>query len=197
MKVILTNSVRHDRMNSRAFSLIVLMMVIVAALSSTSRSAVAAPITWQSPTLIVSADQALSQDPTIVYAVDWNGSSHSTSVTFDGGKSVTFQVGKINGTGVVGISGAAGIESGRSYTGTTNAAFNSVLNGSAYDGIDAITLTDLTVGTSYLVQIFALDDRGCCTELQTFRDASGNSTAAYSHGANDYVDGTFTADATT
>jgi hypothetical protein len=94
-------------------------------------------------------------------------------------------------TGAIGITGPTTAN----YSGTANAAFNAVVDGFAYDGSHTITLNGLTAGKIYSIQLFSLDNRsGYTARTQTFADSYGNSTAAYAHGADDYVVGVFVAD---
>jgi hypothetical protein len=160
-------------------------------------------ITWSTPTAITSADQALSQGTSVAYAAAWTGSTNTVTVTLTGGGAVAFQgytlATTVGGAGAVKVIGAAGLEGTgtRNYSGTSNANFNTVLNGSLYDGIDTITLQQLTPGNSYIVQLFSLDDRGCCTVSQYFRDSAGTTSASFLHSDNVFVLGSFTANAAT
>lgn len=160
----------------------------------------AAPISWALPTAIASADAALGVAGSIEYAVAWTGLGNPTAVTLTNGTVVNFQSGAINGSGAVGVSGAYGIcgTNCANYTASTNAAFNTVMGGFAFDGTPTVTLTGLTVGKSYSVQIFSVDDRGCCgLQQQLWSDGLGNVSAAYRHDANRYIIGSFVADALT
>jgi hypothetical protein len=160
--------------------------------------AAAAPITWSTPTAITSADQALTQSGTVDYAVAWG--TGTTTVTLTNGHSVTFQAGTIDGNGLVEITGADGIAPANTsqYSGTSNGAFNSVMGGFVYDGTETTTLTGLTVGNSYQVELFSVDDRGPFgARDQTFTDQNGDTSTAFLHNANDFVIGSFVADATT
>jgi hypothetical protein len=172
----------------------------VALLLTSYLCAQAAPVMWQAPVFITSADQALKQGSSVVYAAAWTGRRSATTVTLADASTVTFQSGTINGTGVVQVTGAVGLcgSNCAAYNRTSNAAFNSVMGGFAYDGTHEITLTGLTIGANYLVQLFAVDDRTCCThKRQTFSDEFGNSTATYFHNTNSFVLGNFTAGAIT
>ncbi len=178
-----------------------LAVLAIAVMLMAGTSVRAAAITWLTPVHITTADAALSQAGTIDYAVGWTGSGSATTVTLGSGQKVVFNAGTINGTGLVQISGAYGICGGTcaGFSGTSNANFNAAIDGFAYDGTETVTLTGLVVGTSYTVQIFSLDDRGCCaSKTQIFEvGASGDSSASFAHSANDYLLGSFTANATT
>lgn len=178
-------------------------LLAAALLLSSFGAAHAAMVTWQAPEVITSADQALTQGSSVVYATAWTGNASSTAVTLSNASTVNFQSGKIDGTGVVQVSGAVGICGvsgcgGALYNGTSNANFNAVMSGFAYDGTHNITLTGLTIGQDYLVQLFSLDDRTCCgAKTQVFKDGSGNTSQSYAHNLNAFVLGSFTADAAT
>lgn len=73
----------------------------------------------------------------------------------------------------------------------------------AYDGDNpkVITLNGLTAGNIYQVQLFASDDRTCCSgRTQLWSDnaspGGGNETGTFSHGDSPYVIGRFVADGT-
>ncbi|MFC3712192.1 PEP-CTERM sorting domain-containing protein [Sphingoaurantiacus capsulatus] len=159
----------------------------------------AAPITWQAPTAITTADAALNLGGTIEYAVSWNGMG-PVDVTLADNSVVSFEQGQINGTGSVQVGGAYGICGGNcaEFYGTSNSAFNSALGGFAFDGQQTATLTNLTIGREYSLQIFSLDNRGCCGhQVQYWSDMVGNSTAGYAHNQAIFTIGTFVADAAT
>ncbi len=152
-----------------------------------------APISFSAPTAITTADATLGAlAGTIVSAADFGAGT--TTVTLTGGKTITF-----DGTGA----NAAAIGGNGTFTGafsgnTGNSAFNSVLNGANYDSAfnntKQITLSGLTTGQQYSVQLFALDDRGGqSSRTLTFSDFSGDSTSSITEGSNNYVLGTFTA----
>lgn len=161
-------------------------------------AAQAAPMVWSTPVAITSADQALFSAAQVQYAVSWGNTAQT--VTLTGGQTVSFSNGAIDGTGLVQVTGAYGIAGPGSagYAGTSNSAFNAVMNGFAYDGVQTIKLTGLTIGQTYSIQLFSIDNRGCCgPRTQTFSDQNGNTSAAYLHNADDYLIGTFTAGAAT
>lgn len=170
----------------------------ILAATTLTQSAFAADITWGSPIAITSAEQALFAPDQIQYAVSWGDTAQT--VTLAGGQTVNFTAGSIDGNGTIGVTGAFGTtgpyEAG--YSGTTNAGFNAVLNGFAYDGVHTITLTGLTIGKSYSIQLFSIDDRDCCgPRWQTFADQNGHVSDQYLHSDNDYLVGSFVADGTT
>jgi hypothetical protein len=161
-------------------------------------AATAAPISWSAPTAITSAEQSLFSTWQIQYAVAWGADPQT--VTLTGGQNVAFTAGSIDGSGVIGVTGAVNITPAgtANYFGTSNAAFNAVLSGFAYDSTHNITLTGLTVGHSYSIQLFSLDNRAPFeNRFQTFQDQSGNSSAAFLHVSDDFVIGSFIASGST
>jgi hypothetical protein len=81
---------------------------------------------------------------------------------------------------------------------TSNANFNAVLNGFAWDGgPKTINLYNLQIGEQYSVQIFAVDNRnqggGESNRLANYQDPSdpGDVSATFKMGDNVYVIGTF------
>lgn len=161
-------------------------------------AASAAPIAWEPPVTITSAEQALQLGGTIQYAVGWTGYGGARTVTLADNSTVTFQQGSIDGTGLVQVTGASGVcgTNCANYFGTSNSGFNTAVGGFAYDNVQTIVLTGLTVGTSYAVQLFSLDMRSCCGhQTQFWQDFSGNTSMGYRHDANQYLVGTFVADA--
>jgi len=174
-----------------------LIAILASALALIAAPSAAAPISWQSPVAITTADAALNLGGSIEYAVSWNGQG-PVSVTLDDSSVVEFQSGSIDGNGLAQVSGAYGIcgTNCAQFYGTSNGAFNTALGGFAYDGVQDVTLTNLTVGREYSVQIFSLDNRGCCGhQVQYWSDMVGNSTAGFAHNLAIYTIGTFVADA--
>ena len=177
----------------------VLSKVVASAILAFATALSAAPITWQSPTAIISAEVALFAPGSIDYAVAWTGNGGRT-VTLADNSVVNFQNGAVNGTGAVQVQGAYGIcpSTCAGYNGTSNANFNSALSGFAFDGTQTVTLTGLTIGRTYTVQIFSLDYRGGVdNRLQFWNNGMGNQTASYRHDAGVFVLGTFVANALT
>ena len=150
-----------------------------------------AAITFGAATPIGTADAALGGlTGTIITAAAFGADTQT--VTLTGGQKIIFDSASANAT----VVGGNGTTTG-AFTGDTgNANFNTVLNGFNYDsaaGSKQITLSGLTAGQQYSLQLFGLDDRGGSNNRQyTFSGFSGNSTTVTS-GANDYVLGTFTA----
>lgn len=176
-----------------------LFAALAGAIAFAAAPLAAAPISWQSPTAITTAEAALNLGGTIEYAVSWNGFEPIT-VTLDDSSTVEFQSGTIDGTGAVQVSGAYGIcgTNCAEFYGTSNDNFNTALGGFAYDGVQDVTLTGLTVGQQYSVQIFSLDNRWCCGhQVQYWSDLVGNMTDGYAHNLAIFTIGTFVADAAT
>ncbi len=153
-----------------------------------------APLTFSAPTAIGTADATLGgQSGTIVSAADFGAGTQV--VTLTGGQTIVFDGSGANASVIGGNGTFTGAFTGN--TGNTN--FNTVLNGANYDtsnpnGTKQITLSNLTAGKKYSVQIFALDDRGSQNSRPlTFSDFSGHTSTSFLTGANDYVIGTFTA----
>jgi hypothetical protein len=173
--------------------------VLAGAIALAAAPLAAAPISWQTPTAITTADAALNLAGTIEYAVSWNGSG-PVAVTLGDNSVVNFEQGQINGTGSVQVSGAYGIcgSNCAEFYGTSNADFNTAVGGFAYDGMQDVTLTNLTIGREYSLQIFSLDNRGCCGhQVQYWDDMVGNVTSGYAHNQAIFTIGTFVADAAT
>jgi hypothetical protein len=159
---------------------------------------------WSLPAPNTTADATLGSIGTVVGAVDFGG--QDTVVSLTNGMNIDFtgdnSVASVSGNG----NGNFGFFSGAT---TGNSGFDTVLNGANYDGgVKTIMLNNLTPGALYAVQLFALEDRwGDQTgnlnepipERQIyFQDPNdtNNFSAIYVEGANDYLIGTFTANAT-
>ncbi len=151
-----------------------------------------AAITFGAATAITTADATLGGlGGTIISAADFGAGTQT--VTLTGGQIINFDGTGANAT-VVGGNGTFN----SAFTGdTTNANFNTVLNGANYDsaaGTKQITLSGLTAGKQYSVQLFGLDDRSQQNNRAfSFSDFSGNNSATITTGLNQYVIGTFTA----
>ena len=181
------------------FTRLVAAFVSTAAIIAASGTATAAPITWAAPVAITTADAALTMGSGVAGAEAWGGGN--TTVTLASGEQIYFQNGTTNGSNsFASTSGAYGTTTGNTagYNGTSNGAFNTVLGDFEYDGAQALTLQNLVVGTQYIVQLFAVDQRYCCGgNSQYYSDASGNLSLGSQFDAGNYVLGTFIADTTT
>jgi hypothetical protein len=160
----------------------------------------AASITWSNPAAIVSADTALSQPGTVVGAEAWGGGN--TTVTLSSGASIFFLQGSQNGANsFASTSGSFGETGGdTAQFANANPNFQQALGDFEYDGNQVLTLHNLTIGGSYALQIFAIDDRGCCGgDSEYFSTAiSGNSdnSQSFQYFQNQFVIGSFIADGT-
>lgn len=156
-----------------------------------------APITFGAATAITTADATLGLAGTIITAADFGAGTQT--VTLTGGQVITFDGSGANAA----VVGGNGTTTGAFIGTTTNTNFDTVLNGFNYDsaagtnGTKQITLSGLTTGKQYSVQLFGLDDRtGSIARTFSFSDFSGSTSGtsgAITSGANDYVIGTFTA----
>ena len=156
-----------------------------------------APISFGAATAITTADATLGLAGTVITAADF-GAGNQT-VTLTGGQVINFDGSGANATVVGGNATTTGAFTSTS-TSTGNTNFNSVLNGFNYDSAAGtnntkqITLSGLTAGQQYSLQLFGLDDRsGSIARTLSFSDFSGDSSGLITSGANDYVLGTFTA----
>ena len=151
-----------------------------------------APITFGSATRTLTAGGVLTTPAgTIIYAADFGAGDQT--VTLGSGKVITFDGNSTKATVVGGNGTFTGAFSGD--TGNTN--FNAVLNSANYDsaaGTKQITLSGLTAGKQYSVQLFGLDDRAAQSNRTfSFSDFSNDSTALIINNSNRNVIGTFTA----
>ena len=151
-----------------------------------------APISFGAATAITTADATLGLAGTVITAADFGAGTQN--VTLTGGQIITFDGSGANAVVVGGNGTTTGAFSGN----TGNSAFDTVLNGFDHDspaGTKQITLSGLTAGKQYSVQLFGLDDRGGneSNRILSFSDFSNNSSGPITSGANDYVIGTFTA----
>ena len=154
-----------------------------------------APITFGSATRTLTAGGVLTTPAgTIIYAADFGAGDQT--VTLGSGKVITFDGNSTKATVVGGNGTFTGAFSGD--TGNTN--FNAVLNSANYDsaaGTKQITLSGLTAGKQYSVQLFGLDDRAAQSNRTfSFSDFSNDSTALIINNSNRNVIGTFTAAST-
>lgn len=153
-----------------------------------------AAITFGAATAITTADATLGLAGTIISAADFGAGTQS--VTLTNTQVITFDGLGANAT----VVGGNGTTTG-AFTGTTgNTNFDTVLNGFNYDspagtnGTKQITLSNLTAGKQYSVQLFGLDDRlASNARTFSFSDFSGNNSGTITTGLNQYVIGTFTA----
>jgi hypothetical protein len=193
---------------------LIICLAASAAAIGLAGSAIAAPITWGTPTGI-SADTDVVTTGTLVNAI--NGGDGTVSPTVNG---VTF-------TGLAGTAEVHGSVSSGNITISTSsdwppirgdvATFGSASGGFAnlspsYQSLlksglwqdatpyDTITLSNLTVGTQYIFQFWANDSRPSGRNV-TLTDPNSNAVILHedqgtTSNAGQFVTGTFTADAT-
>ena len=150
-----------------------------------------APVTFTTAA-ITTADATLGLAGTVITAADFGAGTQI--VSYGNNQTITFDGASASATVVGGNNTTIGAFNGD--TGNTN--FNSVLNGFNYDsaaGSKQITLSGLTAGQQYSLQLFGLDDRGGNESSRqiSFSDFSGGSSGPITSGSNTYVLGTFTA----
>ena len=183
--------------------------------------AFSAEISWQTPATVTS-DSAISLNGFLVHAGNFRSSGDLT-VTL-GASGILFEnrpAQNALGTLLAGeearvIQGAGGKQTNTALfnnTGTTvSSNFDAVLDGSAWENVDAgpapgltdtilrVTGVDgssLTEGQSYQIQVFYSDDRsGPDARGQRYHDGNGNFSDPVIAGDSKGVIGTFTADAT-
>lgn len=92
-----------------------------------------------------------------------------------------------------------------SSPGTGNAAFNAMIETFVFVDVNlssvfsqAFTLTGLTIGSQYQLQLFIYDARTCCSaRTMLVSDGAGGNSPSIVHGEGRSLIGTFTADAAT
>lgn len=168
---------------AQLFSLVAAVTLLVASTAS------AANITWNAPV-----------------AVTTNGSA-SDVVTL--GQTVEAQYASGNGIGAQTVNGVTFQEGFSNYTGggpttgalngvtTNNTAYDTILNGFSYDANNpnTLTVTGLTVGTKYEIQLWGLDNRDCCGGRTESFTGGVNSSATFALSSDVSITGHFTADA--
>ena len=168
---------------------------------------VATAIAWGTSTTISTNGSDVTTNGTLLYAYNNSGSSASVNgVTFVGVNSASAW-----GTGVV--LGGFNATATSAYVGGSStpwnylpAGYKTILQGGAYNGGGnaTVTLTNLTTGHQYLVQVWVNDSRsgGTTTRTETLTSTGGNTvTLAYNStlvqgGVGQYSIGNFTATAT-
>jgi alpha-L-fucosidase len=149
--------------------------------------------TWSAPVKITTADATLNQFGAIVGAATFQGSA--ATVTLANGTNIVFTT-----DGSVATTTGAGTTTGAFSGDTGNANFNGVLTRFNYDnGPKTIVLSNLVVGRTYSVQLFALDDRHDSSAESTrqagFQQPNNPAdvSASFLMGDNVFVTGIFTA----
>jgi hypothetical protein len=150
-------------------------------------------ILWSSPvpyTTDGSASDVLNAGGTVVVAEYANGNGAGTQNV----NGILFSEGLADYAGYQ----ATTVQALQGFT-TNNAAYDTILNGFAYDGSDpnTLTITGLTPGTTYDVQLWALDNR-FDEDLRTENFSSGlsdvNASTTFALGSDVSVTGSFVAD---
>ena len=168
-----------------------------------------APVAFGAATITRTANGVLNTPAgTVIYAAAFGAGTQTVTTTGTGAQVITFVDGTDAKATVIGGYGTASSGAFTSTaTSTGNAAFNAVLGGFNYDtlagtngangtsGTKQITLSGLTAGKQYSVQLFGLDDRtgGPSARTFSFSDFSGHTTGSIISGSNRNVIGTFTA----
>ncbi len=158
-------------------------------------------ITWTGAPVSVTSLANIDRTGVLVHAGRW-GTGAAQAVTASG-ETINFA---LNDTANANVTKAGTVQIG----GTSNeafaepagfdTAFDTVLDGFAFDGANpkALTLSGLQTGRIYQIQLFTSDDRSCCSgRTQMWSDSStagaGNETAVFTHGSSSSVIGRFTA----
>jgi alpha-L-fucosidase len=176
-------------------------------------------VSWQAP-VTITADNVISLDGTLVHAGNFRSSGNVTVTV--GGASINFVnrpasdafTDLASGEEARIVSGAGGRQANTALfnaSGTTvSTAFESVLDGSAWENTDAgpapgdsdMVLqvrgaggTPLTAGAIYQIQLFYSDDRSTSsTRGQRYHDGLGHATSSFFASESRSVIGTFIAD---
>jgi len=159
-----------------------------------------AEISWTGGPTTVTSTTDIDLTGTLVHAGNWGSGSQTVVLPTE---TIVFADRPINiGDPFASATATGEYSHGSVYNGDTgNGAFNSVLDGFAYDGANPKVVTllgGLTPGRDYQIQLFTSDDRGCCGgRTQKWSDnatsGAGNETAVFSHNASVSVIGQFTA----
>jgi len=187
-----------NRIRSKCIGIVSIGMVGV--------SAFAAPITWQAPVTVLNNDTQIST--TYSYRWAYTGGSAATvnTVAFSAGLNNSINNANIQVSGFTGANNNT-FNGGTSGTwNTLSAGYKSILTGAVYGGTGAatITLKNLVVGGSYLVQIWINDSRTTGSGRTAGVTSSGGNSVTLDYndtnalgGVGQYAIGTFVADAAT
>jgi autotransporter-associated beta strand protein len=169
-------------------------------------SAFAAPITWQTPVTVLNNDAQIST--TYSYRWAYTGGSAATvnTVAFAAGLNNNINNANIQVSGFTGANNNI-FNGGTSGTwNTLSAGYKSILTGAVYGGTGAatITLKNLAVGGSYLIQIWINDSRTTGSGRTASVTSSGGNSVTVDYndtnalgGVGQLALGTFVADAAT
>lgn len=167
----------------------------------------AAAVTFGAATTIA-ADTDVSTSGTLLYAYDWANSAQTVNTVTFVGTTATNTVGANLTLSVFSGNNSSAFTSATAPFSGLSTAYKAILVGADYtSGATAatVTLNGLTVGHSYLVQLWVNDPRSGATSTRTETVTSGGGntvTLAYcvttvAGNPGQYTVGTFTADATT
>ena len=162
-----------------------------AAAIALAASASAANISWNSPVAITTNGSASDVvNPGVTVEAQYADGGGAGVQTVHG---VTFQEGFTN----YASPGGATAQALQGFT-TNNAAYDTVLNGFAYDGNNPnlLTITGLTVGRTYDVQVWGMDNRGCCGSRTESFTGGLNTSTTFALNSDVSITGKFVADAT-
>ena len=182
----------------------------MSALVAMALSAQAAAIIWSAPTTVVNEND-IDLTGTAVHAGYWGADNGTLGITA-GSETVSFdyrgnplaQDGSDSGSVAYIAAGyALDLNSPPSNdffisTGTVgDADFDTMMSGAIVDSAGGMTLTlsGLTEGDTYQVQLFASDDRTSGTRAQRYGDNLGNYSDTFAQNTSPSVVGIFTADA--
>ncbi len=168
----------------------------------------AAQITWTNTGTSIVDETSISLNGNFVHAGKWGVASRTVTVgsesIFFGDATTQTVTPPVVGTQNAVVSANNEAVDANLFTGTVGADFKDVMSGAAYDGPvpKALVLNKLVVGALYQVQVFASDDRGCCSaRTEKLSDApttgTGHETSTMSGAQSPTFVGTFTADAAT
>jgi len=182
-------------------------LFLIGALTGAPPTLLAASITWSKPTVVV-GDADVCTNGVLLYAYDdANVAATVNTVPFSAGNSSTTLGGNVTLASFYWYSTSAfGSGAGSPWNGlSTN--YQSVLQGGVYaeNGVTTtVTLSSLTLGHAYLVQVWSSDSRSLASNrTETVTSAGGNAvTLDYNNtgtngGVGQYSIGAFTADSTT
>ena len=182
-------------------------LFLIAALTGAPPTLLAASITWSTPT-VVAGDADVCTNGVLRYAYDdANVAATVNTVAFSAGNSSTTLGGNVTLASFYWYSTSAfGSGAGSPWNGLST-SYQSVLQGGVYaeNGVTTtVTLSGLTLGHAYLVQVWSSDSRSLASNrTETVTTADGNAvTLDYNNtgtngGVGQYTIGAFTADSTT
>lgn len=158
-------------------------------------------IAWTSIPTSITDENIIDLSGTILHAASWGSTPQSVLV---GGTETIDFVPADNSNATVTQNGSTSQTEGYIPPGAIDAAFHAVLDSFAYDGGNpkVLTLNGLTTGRTYQVQLFASDDRSCCSSRtqkwsDSDSDGGGNESGSFNHGHSTSTIGIFTADGPT